>query len=100
VKALSFLKPDRVLNGRKFGLRQGTILAFGYEFIDQRDATAYPDLLIVGDEDLPFSTNRDSGSLIVTDDEQLILIGLLLGGCQETLRTCHAQENWTYEIAL
>jgi hypothetical protein len=86
--------------GRTTGLRRGTIVAFGYEFIDQRDATAYTDLLIVGEEDLPFSTHGDSGSLIVTDDGQLNPIGLLWGGWQEKLRTGHAQENWTYGIAL
>ncbi|NIQ37626.1 MAG: hypothetical protein GTN81_03430 [Proteobacteria bacterium] len=86
--------------GRTTGLRRGTIMGFGYEFIDGRDATAYTDLLIVGDKDIPFSTHGDSGSLIVTDDEQLNPIGLLWGGWQEKLRTGHAQENWTYGIAL
>ncbi len=86
--------------GRTTGLRRGTVVAFGYEFIDQRDATAYTDLLIVGNDDIPFSTHGDSGSLIVTDDGQLNPIGLLWGGWQEKLRTGHAQENWTYGIAL
>lgn len=86
--------------GRTMGLRKGTIVAFGYEFIDQSDATAYTDLLIVGDNKIPFSTHGDSGSLIVTDDSEHNPIGLLWGGWQEKLRTGHAQENWTYGIAL
>ena len=86
--------------GRTTGLRRGTVVAFGYEFIDQGDASAYTDLLIIGDNDIPFSTHGDSGSLIVTDNEQLNPIGLLWGGWQERLRTGHAQENWTYGIAL
>jgi hypothetical protein len=86
--------------GRTTGLRRGTIVAFGYEFIDERDLTAYTDLLIVGDNEIPFSTHGDSGSLIVTNDDHLNPIGLLWGGWQEKLRTGHAQENWTYGIAL
>jgi hypothetical protein len=86
--------------GRTTGLRRGTIMAFGYEFIDQTNATAYTDLLIAGDDGVPFSWHGDSGSLIVTDDGQVNPIGLLWGGWQERLRTGHAQENWTYGIAL
>ncbi|MCX9074760.1 MAG: hypothetical protein OIN88_08905 [Candidatus Methanoperedens sp.] len=91
----------RVLRvGRTTGLRRGTIVAFGYEFIDDKDATAYTDLLIIGDNNIPFSTHGDSGSLIVLDNEELNPIGLLWGGWQEKLRTGYAQENWTYGIAL
>lgn len=86
--------------GRTTGLRRGTVVAFGYEFMDERDVTAYTDLLIVGDNEVPFSTHGDSGSLIVTDDGGFNPIGLLWGGWQEKLRTGHAQENWTYGIAL
>jgi hypothetical protein len=86
--------------GRTTGLRCGTIAAFGYEFIDERDLTAYTDLLIVGDKGVPFSTHGDSGSLIVTNDKQFNPVGLLWGGWEEKLRTGHAQENWTYGIAL
>jgi len=53
-------------------------------------------LLIVGDNNIPFSTHGDSGSLIVTDDFEHNPIGLLWGGWQEKLRTGHAQEKWTY----
>ncbi len=86
--------------GRTTGLRRGTVVAFGYEFVDARDATGYTDLLIIGDNDVPFSTHGDSGSLIVTDGGQFNPIGLLWGGWQERLRTGHAQENWTYGIDL
>lgn len=92
---------QRVLRvGRTTGLRHGMIEAFGYEFIDQPNVTAYTDLLIVGYNDIPFSTHGDSGSLIVTDDSEHNPIGLLWGGWQEKLRTGYAQENWTYGIAL
>lgn len=86
--------------GRTTGLRRGTIVAFGYEFIDDRDVTAYTDLLIIGDDDIPFSTHGDSGSLIVLDNPELNPIGLLWGGWQEKLRTGYAQEKWTYGISL
>jgi hypothetical protein len=86
--------------GRTTGLRRGTIVAFGYEFTDEKDTCAYTDLLIVGDDGVPFSTHGDSGSLIVMDTPQLNPVGLLWGGWQEKLRTGHAQENWTYGIAL
>lgn len=92
---------QRVLRvGRTTGLRRGTIVAFGYEFIDEANETAYTDLLIIGDDEVPFSTHGDSGSLIVTDDEQLNPVGLLWGGWQERLRSGQAQENWTYGIDL
>ncbi|KKH95439.1 hypothetical protein EO95_08920 [Methanosarcina sp. 1.H.T.1A.1] len=92
---------QRVLRvGRTTGLRRGTIVAFGYEFYDERDACVYTDLLIVGDDGVPFSTHGDSGSLIVMDTPQLNPVGLLWGGWQEKLRTGYAQENWTYGIAL
>lgn len=86
--------------GRTTGLRKGTVVAFGYEFADYQDATGYTDLLIVGDDGIPFSTHGDSGSLIVTNDENLNPIGLLWGGWQEKLRTGYAQEKWTWGIAL
>ena len=86
--------------GRTTGLRRGMIVAFGYEWYDENDATAYTDLLIAGDDGIAFSTHGDSGSLIVMDNPELNPIGLLWGGWQEKLRTGYAQENWTYGIAL
>lgn len=63
---------QRVLRvGRTTGLRRGTIAAFGYEFEDEEDHTYYTDLLIVGDNDIPFSTHGDSGSLIVLDNQEM-----------------------------
>ena len=81
------------------GIREGTIWGFGYEFVDENDAKVYTDLLIIGDNEVPFSTHGDSGSLIVTAEENKG-IGLLWGGWQEKLRSGYAQENWTYGIAL
>ena len=86
--------------GRTTGLRRGVVTAFGYEFVDDKEVTRYTDLLIVGEDGIPFSTYGDSGSLIVTNDQRLNPIGLLWGGWQEKLRTGSAQENWTYGIAL
>jgi hypothetical protein len=92
---------QRVLRvGRTTGLRRGTITAFGYEFEDEKSQTSYTDLLIVGDNDIPFSTYGDSGSLIVLDNQEMNPVGLLWGGWMEKLRTGHAQENWTYGISL
>lgn len=92
----------RVLRvGRTTGLRRGTIVAFGYEWEHEESGfTDYTDLLIIGDNNIPFSTHGDSGSLIVLDNEELNPIGLLWGGWQEKLHTGYAQENWTYGIAL
>ena len=86
--------------GRTTGLRRGRIVAFGYEHRDEANVTVYTDLLIVGDDGIPFSTHGDSGSLIVTDDSAHRPIGLLWGGEEMKLRTGYAQENWTYGIAL
>lgn len=86
--------------GRTTGLRYGTVAAFGYEHRDGPDFAVYSDLLIIGDDGIPFSTHGDSGSLIVTNDSKHNPIGLLWGGWQEKLRTGYAQENWTYGISL
>ena len=86
--------------GRTTGLRKGTVVAFGYEFIDAENITAYTDLLILGDDDIPFSWKGDSGSLIATNDNNHNPIALLWGGWEEKLRTGHAQEKWTYAISL
>jgi hypothetical protein len=85
--------------GRTTGVREGTIWGFGYEYSDDNEFTLYTDLLIIGDDGIPFSTHGDSGSLIVTAEDNRG-IGLLWGGWQEKLRTGYAQENWTYGIAL
>ena len=86
--------------GRTTGLRYGTITAFSYEFIDEKNETGYTDLLIAGDNGIPFSTHGDSGSLIILNNEELNPIGLLWGGWDEKLRTGYAQENWTWGISL
>jgi hypothetical protein len=86
--------------GRTTGKRYGTIVAFGYEFIDQRDVTAYTDLLIVGDDKQPFAGHGDSGSLIVLDNKKREPVGLLWGGEQQKLRTGYGQEKWAYGICL
>lgn len=86
--------------GRTTGLRYGTVVAFGYEFEDESKQSLYTDLLIIGDDGIPFSTHGDSGSLIVTNDKIHNPIALLWGGWQEKLRTGYGQENWTYAIAL
>ena len=86
--------------GRTTGLRRGKVVSFGYEYRDEENVTVYTDLLIIGTEGKAFSTHGDSGSLIVTDDEDHNPIGLLWGGWQEKLRTGYGQENWTYGISL
>ena len=85
--------------GRTTGLRTGTIAAFCYEFTDEKDLSIYTDLLISGDG-IPFSTYGDSGSLIITDDEDRSPIGLLWGGWQSKLRAGVGQEKWSYGICL
>jgi hypothetical protein len=86
--------------GRTTGKRYGTIVAFGYEVIDQRDVTLYTDLLIVGDKEQPFAGYGDSGSLIVLDNDEREPVGLLWGAGQEKLRTGYGQEKWAYGICL
>lgn len=86
--------------GRSTGVRRGTVVAFGYECVDAEKLTVYTDLLIAGDDDLPFSAEGDGGSLIVTDDEHRNPIGMLWGGGEEKLRTDHGQEHWSYGVSL
>lgn len=86
--------------GRGTGVRRGTVVAFAYECLDRDDLTVYTDLLIAGDDELPFSTSGDSGSLIVTDDDDRNPVGLLWAGEQKKLRTGHGQEHWSYGVAL
>ncbi len=97
---MSIINQDVLRVGRTTGLRYGRVVAFGYEFADEKNVTGYTDLLIIGKDGIPFSTHGDSGSIIVTDDGKLNPVGLLWGGWEEKLRTGYAQENWTWGIAL
>jgi hypothetical protein len=89
-----------VRTGRTTGVRHGTVVGFGYEYRDETNLTVYTDLLILGNDGVPFSTKGDSGSLIVTDDAEHRPVALLWGGWQEELRTGFAQEKWTYATAI
>ena len=94
--------------GSRRGKQSGTVVAFGYEFIDASGASVYTDLLIIGDEDrdeqgrqvtrTAFSDHGDSGKIIVTDDAEHNAVALLWGGWHKRLRTGREQENWTYAI--
>ena len=85
--------------GRTTGIRFGTILGYGYEWHDE-EYSRYADLLILGDDGIPFSTGGDSGSLIVTDDEYLNPIAMMWGGWTQKLDNYYGQENWTYATSL
>lgn len=100
LKSMDIIGQKVIRLGPTTGLRKGTVVAFGYEFLDNGESTVYTDLLIVGEPGKPFSAHGDSGSIIVTDDDNLNPAGLLWGGWQEKLRTGFAQENWSYGIAL
>jgi len=82
--------------GATSGITYGTVVAFGYEYSDEDNESIYTDLLIIGDNDKPFSIHGDSGSIIVTNNKSHNPIGMLWGGWTERLRTGHAQENWSY----
>jgi hypothetical protein len=86
--------------GRTTGMRRGIIAAFAYEYEDEDKNKKYTDLLIAGNDRMPFSGKGDSGSLIVLDNGLYNPVGLIWGGWQEKLRTGYAQENWTYGVSL
>ena len=88
----------RVLGiGRTRSQQTGTVVAFAYEYNDDRTQSVYTDWLISGDDEGGFSAPGDSGKLIVTEDG-LRPVGLLWGGWQQRLRTSREQEKWSYGI--
>lgn len=91
----------RVLRvGRSSGITYGTIAAFGYEYVDEKNESIYTDLLIIGDNGIPFSTQGDSGSIIVTNNRAHNPLGVLWGGRTEKLRSGYSQEKWSYATSL
>ena len=81
--------------GRATGLTKGTIIAFSYEYRDAPGETEYTDFSIVGENGYPFEGPGDSGSIIVSDDNNHNPLGLLWGGEIRKIRTGHKQEYWT-----
>lgn len=88
--------------GRTRSFQRGHISAFAYSWDvltwTQPIEKHYTDYLIVGEDGEEFSDKRDSGKLIVTDDDHHRPIALLWGGWREKLRHGRMQEKWTYAI--
>ena len=84
--------------GRTRSFQRGTIVGFGYEFVDEAGESRYTDYLIVGDDPDQFSAPGDSGKLILTDETVPRPVALLWGGWMERLSNYREQQDWTYAI--
>ncbi|CAI5948006.1 unnamed protein product [Closterium sp. NIES-65] len=51
--------------GSSSGLTRGTVMAYAVEYNDDKGNTLFTDLLVVGEDGLPFDVEGDSGSLIL-----------------------------------
>ena len=84
--------------GRTRSFQRGTIVGFGYEFVDEVGDSRYTDYLIMGDDPDQFSAPGDSGKLILTDETVPRPVALLWGGWMERLSNFREQQDWTYAI--
>jgi hypothetical protein len=85
--------------GQTRGLEHGTIIAYGYEWADDDNASGQfaTNYLIIGDAKQPFAGPGDSGKLVITDDAQRRPIALLWGGeRQKFWSNGQAQDSWAY----
>lgn len=85
--------------GQTRGLERGTIIAYGYEWMDDETPGAHfaTNYLIIGEGNQPFAGPGDSGKLVLTDDGLNRPIALLWGGeRQQFWGTGKAQDSWAY----
>lgn len=88
--------------GRSSGLTKGVIRAYALEYNDEREICYFSDFLIVGENDQPFDSVGDNGSLILLagkEDEKPRPFGIMWGGSPNRglLKLCNgrAPETWT-----
>eukprot|EP00250_Pteridium_aquilinum_P007631 c17305_g1_i1 orf=3-1949(-) len=93
--------------GRSSGLTKGRIMAYAFEYNDERGICFFTDFLIVGENRQAFDLEGDSGSLILTVEEGMQKprpVGIIWGGTANRgrlkLQSGHAPENWTSGVDL
>ncbi|XP_073108112.1 protein NARROW LEAF 1 isoform X2 [Elaeis guineensis] len=93
--------------GRSSGLTTGTIMAYAFEYNDEKGICFFTDFLVVGENQQTFDLEGDSGSLIILmgeDGEKPRPIGFIWGGTANRgrlkLKSGHDLENWTSGVDL
>ncbi|URE33775.1 Peptidase, trypsin-like serine and cysteine proteases [Musa troglodytarum] len=93
--------------GRSSGLTNGIVMAYAFEYNDEKGICFFTDLLVVGENQHAFDLEGDSGSLIILtgqDAEKPKPIGIIWGGTANRgrlkLKSGHAPENWTSGVDL
>lgn len=94
--------------GRSSGLTTGTVLAYALEYNDEKGICFLTDFLVVGENQLTFDLEGDSGSLIMLKgldiEEKPRPIGIIWGGTANRgrlkLKIGQPPENWTSGVDL
>ncbi|CAH9076252.1 unnamed protein product [Cuscuta epithymum] len=93
--------------GRSSGLTTGTIMAYALEYNDVKGVCFFTDFLVVGENQLTFDLEGDSGSLILLtgqDGEKPRPVGIIWGGTANRgrlkLKVGQPPENWTSGVDL
>ncbi|WCJ28488.1 Trypsin family protein [Euphorbia peplus] len=93
--------------GRSSGLTTGTIMAYALEYNDEKGICLFTDFLVVGENELPFDLEGDSGSLIMLtgqNGDKPKPVGIIWGGTANRgrlkLKVGHPPENWTSGVDL
>ncbi|CAI5476916.1 unnamed protein product [Closterium sp. Yama58-4] len=91
--------------GSSSGLTRGMVMAYAVEYNDDKGNTLFTDLLVVGEDGMPFDVEGDSGSLILMHaPPMLVPVGMIWGGTANRgrlkLRQGNGRENWTSGVDL
>ncbi|XP_019150604.1 PREDICTED: uncharacterized protein LOC109147411 [Ipomoea nil] len=93
--------------GRSSGLTTGTIMAYALEYNDVKGICFFTDFLVVGENQLTFDLEGDSGSLILLtgkNGEKARPVGIIWGGTANRgrlkLKVGQSPENWTSGVDL
>ncbi|VFQ97441.1 unnamed protein product [Cuscuta campestris] len=93
--------------GRSSGLTTGTIMAYALEYNDVKGVCFFTDFLVVGENQLTFDLEGDSGSLILLtgqNGEKPRPVGIIWGGTANRgrlkLKAGQPPENWTSGVDL
>ncbi|KAI7758361.1 hypothetical protein M8C21_013722 [Ambrosia artemisiifolia] len=93
--------------GRSSGLTKGTVLAYALEYNDEKGICYFTDFLVVGENQVTFDLEGDSGSLIIMkgeNEEKPRPVGIIWGGTANRgrlkLKVGQPPENWTSGVDL
>ncbi|GMH13377.1 hypothetical protein Nepgr_015218 [Nepenthes gracilis] len=105
--SISSIIGKRVMKvGRSSGMTTGIVLAYAFEYNDEKGICFLTDFLVVGENHQAFDYEGDIGSLILlaVENEKPRPIGIIWGGAanrgQLKLKVGQSPENWTSGVDL